>query len=134
MPVMNWAVSEAAAFWAARFHASMNDWAVTVSPLLNWVPERSLNVHVVHGSSRVQLSATPGLICAVALSRVTRPSKMALVTFWPSDSWELYGSMAVGSTMPRRKTPPCLPVPPPVLFWAAGVFLSLDPQADASSA
>ena len=32
-----------------------------------------------------------------------------LVTSSPSDSWALYGSIAVGSVMPKRNVPPGLP-------------------------
>ena len=74
---------------ATRVAPSMNDCAVTGSPLEKVVPGRRLKVHSLHPSSEDHFSAISGVSSRVSLLMPTRPAKRFWVTRMPSDSWEL---------------------------------------------
>src|SRR5207302_6408634 len=105
----------------------MNELASSVVPSLN-LSSRRWKVHDVQSVFFSHVVATPGSSSDVALLIDTRPVNSSLVTSWPSDSWELKGSMAVGSTMPSRKTPPVF-APVLVLFVVVVFFLLLHAPA-----
>ena len=86
----------------------MNAAASTGSPFVNVVPGLRVKVHCVQSAFGDHAEATPGSTWPLRVF-VTRPVNSACVTRAPSDSWTLYGSIAVGSVMPSRKVPPGLP-------------------------
>src|SRR5690349_7811092 len=97
--------SDAAALAAARSQPRLNDAEVTSSPLWNFVPVLRWKVHTEQSSLVSQLVASAGVTLPSGCAWV-RPVNSWCVTRVPSDSWELYGSIAVGSVIPRWKVPP----------------------------
>ncbi len=103
-----YATSDAESLAEVRSQPRLNAAESTGSPFENVCPGLRVNVHAVQSAFGSHFEATPSYTSPLGLT-LTSPVNSALLTRMPSDSWALYGSIAVGSVMPSRNVPPGLP-------------------------